>query len=48
MKTCGYHGEMLHRSKQTMGCWCYMPLAAKLPDKQCWIDAMGLKGKWTE
>ena len=31
-----------------MGCWCYMPLAAKLPEKQCWIDAMGVKGKWTE
>ena len=48
MKTCGYHGELVSQSKQTMGCWCYLPLAAKLPDKQCWLAAMGAKGKWIQ
>lgn len=33
---------------KTLGCWCYLPLAARLPFKRCWLDARGLPGGWNE
>jgi hypothetical protein len=49
MMTCGHHGETIKQSdgiRATVGCWCYIPLAAKLPDKECWLVEMNLKKNW--
>lgn len=28
------------------GCWCYEPVAARLADKQCWIDEEGIESEY--
>lgn len=41
MGTCG---SPLSWSRRGTGCWCYMPIKAKLPDAECWLDAEDVKG----
>jgi len=48
LRTCG---TPLKRMLRPYGCWCYMPEAAKLNEKQCYLDAEiepGYPGGWTD
>ena len=48
LQTCG---SPLKKELKGLGCWCYMPAAAKLAAKQCYIDEYveaGYKGGWQQ
>lgn len=50
-KTCGTPGEVqeaitdgdgIYFPPTKIGCWCYLPLANRDPEKDCWARAKGL------
>lgn len=43
-KTCGTPGRM--KDNRPFGCWCYLPMAAGIPDKECWLGANGGPDMW--
>lgn len=44
--TCGEPGHTV--DGQPVGCWCYVALANRLPDKDCWARARGLEAGWPD
>jgi hypothetical protein len=47
--TCGTPGETVPTNPpEQLGCWCRLPLAAKLPQKRCYLDINNQPGGWGE
>lgn len=49
LRTCGTPGEVYSDPSggvETLGCWCLMPLKARLPDATCWARERGLGFGW--
>lgn len=51
-QSCGQPGETFSdgdtERPQTLGCWCYLPLANRLQKKDCWARANDLDRGWPE
>ena len=43
LRTCGHPGEVWKDREEIsrLGCWCYLPLAAGEPTKECWAQVNG-------
>lgn len=49
-KTCGTPGDTMSKPgvRMKVGCWCYLPLANRDPEKDCWARANDLDVGWPE
>lgn len=51
-KTCGQPGEVFPDPETNrlvpLGCWCYLPAANLIPEKDCWARAHGLSHGWPD
>lgn len=51
-QTCGYIGEMMWcddtKRVEPVGCWCYMPIAARVVNKDCWLRECGGEKGWSD
>lgn len=50
-KTCGTPGETMGKPLNVrikIGCWCYLPLANRDPQKDCWARANELSVGWPD
>lgn len=45
LKTCG---SPLRWRDRDVGCWCYMPMKAKLPRATCWLREQGVDRGWPD
>lgn len=45
-KTCG--NEYMEVNGEILGCLCYMPLKAKIPQSGCWARENGLDMGWQD
>lgn len=47
-QTCGTIGSFARSNDHLIkiGCWCYLPVAARIPSKKCWKSEHGLIGGW--
>lgn len=43
---CGTPGRFVPGTDVQMGCWCVLPLAARLPTKTCWARDQDLNEGW--
>jgi hypothetical protein len=43
-QTCGTPGETIEDPSRRLklGCWCYLPVATRDPEKDCWACANGI------
>ena len=44
-QSCGTPGGM--KDNRPFGCWCYLPRAAGIPEKGCWLGANGGPDMWS-
>lgn len=44
--SCGHPGETTD-DRQPLGCWCYLPAAVAVPQKDCWGREQDLDIGWT-
>lgn len=47
MQTCGTAGEVLADKQHAFGCWCYMPVKARLAT-DCWLWERNLTMGWPD
>ena len=50
LQTCGTPGSIdrLAEPPIQVGCWCFLPVAARDPEKACWLTAVGAPEGWEE
>lgn len=52
LQSCGHIPETTFDTDTTrvvpLGCWCYLPIAASIPEKDCWARAHNIDVGWPD